>query len=965
MSWKQFQFFEGTPIKDPNLGTDQPLYSDPTLTSIVATEAHFLISINNSVVKIIDQDFQLVKQFQAYEKAWSITYMSYLPKTGLFATIAERQGQPSSLKLWNLSKVLKTELIDDSSYHTTVDIKNSNHSYPITCFSHSLDYAIWAFGFANGDVILVRGDLLRDRGSSQTTVYKSSDPITSVNLEQKNNYDPELFISTTSSIFTVSTIGGNNNRPNKILDKLKGADLKDVIIDENDHLIVARNEGLIIYSKSGYLNTISIDMFKKQIFKFDKYILIITLNTTNSSSLIMNGYSEPTKIVIIDIEQNLVSFSYTITTGVSNIFKMWNDVYLMLSDGVLFKIHEKSIDDQLDIIIKRELYPIAIELLENNNKRVPNDTSLILDIKKQYGDYLYDKDETTLAMEQYIQAITNIKTSEIIKKYKDSKEVLNLSKFLKKMIELNLATKDHITLLLCCYCKLKDEAQLNEFIENYLLKEDDDMKIEFDLDTVVEICKETDFLVQASHLAQILKNPSLSIDILLRDLNDPSSAIDYIKTLPIDETLRILIEYTSLLLNELPNQTTSLLIDVFTGKYKPKKTTSTTNIKKNGVSSNGQPVLLQSYKAFMSYMVSQQETDKDKDEKDEGEEESQQLTYQPPRPRVIFPSFINKQNEFVIFLEAILENFDRFEGNENDKKDIINTLYEMYLTLGSQDLENKEKWEQMAIELIRSNSSLVDKSSILMISNIFDFDEGKNFSHEGPGFEIDLFRSCVATRNINEVENILNKYGEKEPELYPLALMFYTSSEEIFNQIGIDKFKLVLNKIVSKRILSALEIIQILSINKIATIDIIKDYIIEFIEREQNEIKINEKLCESYKEEVIKKQELISKFDNLSIEIQLKNCNICSNKLDSEIVHFMCDHSYHKLCLIEPDNCPICTPTRDSITNIRKAQLDIGERNDLFNIALKDTDHRFKVVTDFFGKGAMECVNYELSNDEF
>jgi len=962
MSWRQFQFFEAVPIRDPNFGTECPLYSDPSLTAICPTPKYLLISTDNSTVKFVDNNLKLVKSFIAYEKGWCITFIRYLEGTDFFATIAERQGQPSILKLWSIDKIItrQADKINDSSYHTIVHVKNGNNSYPITAFTFSSNFSILALGFANGNVVLVRGDLLRDRGSSQTIAYKSQDPITGLELVSDNNYDPLLYVTTTSKILTVPTTGGSHNKVERWFEKSKGADLGTVDI-EKDQLIVGRNEGIVFYDLNGSSYTIALDLPKKKIQKFGKYVVIVTTNTTTSSSLVLNGYSEPIKIIIADIEQKLISFTNTISSSVIDMFKLWDDIYILSSDGILYKFHEKCLQEQLDIVVKRDLYPVAIALAKDNV-----DERVVLAIKKKHADYLYSKNETTEAMDQYIETLSLGKTSEVIKKYKDSKEVLNLARYLEEMLKQGLSTKEHITLLLCTYCKLKDVGKLDAFIEKYDQETNDLVKVEFDLDVVVELCRETNFLLQASKLAQNSGYSSLAVDILLRDLHDAPGAIQYIKTLPINETLRILVEYARLLLESTPNATTALLIDVFTGKYKPEKSNAkhVMNIEQDEA-----PVLLQSYKAFVNYMSTAASTitaSSSEENLQNGDLNGTEPTYQPPRPRIIFPSFVNRPNEFVIFLEACAQSYDMFEGDEKDKKDILNTLYELYLTLGTNESDpvSKRAWEEKAIELAKLDSKLIDPTSILLISNIFDFNEGQILSREGPGFEIDLFRSCVASGDIEGAIDALRKYGDNEPELYPLALMFYTSSEEVFEKVGEEKFKFVLDKIKKERILSPLEIIQALSVNKVATIELVKDYILEFVETEKREIEVNEKLIASYRSETEKKKKELFSIDSKPKTIQPNNCDSCSNKLDSETVYFLCSHGYHKHCLAEVDKCPKCTPARETVRNIREGQRVIGERNDLFNIALSDTDNRFKVVTDFFGKGAMGHTNYVISQED-
>jgi outer membrane lipoprotein-sorting protein len=972
MSWRQFQFFESIPIRDPNFGTASPLYSDPQLTAICPTPSYLIISTNNTL-KLIDRDLNLVKSFTAYPQGFTITYLRFIQGTVFIASIAERQGQPSVLKLWNLDRLTSdddNQKLDENSYHTLVNIKNGNNSYPVTGFTFSSNFNILGVGFANGVVVVIRGDLLRDRGSSQTIAYRSSEPITGIMMVKNNNYDPLIYVTTTSRVLLTPSTKSYQPGSETVLENFKGADMGAIDLEGDDTLIVARSEGIVYYKPDGTTYTVTLEMPKKKVFKSGKYLMIVTSNTSDSSSLLLNGYAEPTKIIIVDTEHKLISFSTTISSTANDIFELWEDVYLLSSDGVLYKIHEKELDQQIDIVVKRDLFPIAIQIAENHV-----DTSKLLTIRRKYGDYLYDKGETADAMEQYVQTLSLGKTSEIIKKYKDGKEVSNLAKFLEEMLKEGIARKEHVTLLLCAYCKLNDIERLNNFIEKYDEDSNSLVQIEFDLDVVVELCRDINYLDQAANLAKNLGHSSLAVDILVKDLNDTHQALNYIKTLPVNETLRILVEYARTLLDSIPNVTTALLIDIFTGKYKPISKEIGESEKYS--TKDETPVLIQSYKAFVNYMSSAANsiTGSGADDGFNGNghshshteevDEGFRPTYQPPRPRIIFPSFFNKPNQFVIFLEACAQSYDVFEGFEKDKNDILTTLFELYLTIGndSDNTEVKSRWEKKAIELAKSERNSIDPNAILLISDIFDLHEGQIFANDdGPGFQIDLFRAYVASKNIEGVIDILEKYGDDELELYPLALVFFSSSEEILEEVGEEKFRHVLNKIKKNRILSPLEIIQSLGVNKVATVDLIKDYLVEFIESEKKEIETNQKLISSYANEIESKIGEIHKISNEPVLIQPTKCDSCGDKLDNETTHFLCGHSYHEFCLADENNCPKCTPSREAIHNVRENQKAVTQRNDLFEAALNDSDNKFKTLTDFFGKGAMEKINFKVSD---
>ncbi|OWB72134.1 hypothetical protein B5S31_g1839 [[Candida] boidinii] len=1050
-SWRQFPFFEHIPIRDPNYGSDEALYSDSTISSVCSTSEYFITANTHSTVKIIDKSFQLVLQFQAYETGWSISHIKYidLAQIGFLCTIAERQGQPCSLKLWNIKKLLfenskKTKKKTESylNYHTQCQIHNGQNNYPITSFDYSPDFSILAFGFGNGSVILVRGDLIHDRGSRQRIVYEGKDPITAVHFKDESL----LYVTTVSKILTIPTTGRNNGQPERILDDKNGVDINCSSIlndDSKSNLIVAKDDGLEFYNSKGKTNNILLTIPKKKLFTFNKkYALIIT--SLNSNILSNNQTStyefSTTKAIIVDVTNRFIVFNQTLSSSVLDIFDMWGDTHILTADGFLLRLHELSMREKIDILVQRELFPIAIKLGSSDEAKENSEITgdFVLNIKKHYGDFLYNKGDFEEAIKQYSDCISLGKNSEIIQKYKDSYKIKFLTYYLEKMIDLKKSNEDHVTLLLCSFCKLKEIEKLKSFIDN--IEIDDSNEIinnykKFDLYTVIRLCRESGYYRLACLMAQKFNDPLIMVDIQLNELNNPEATMKYICSLNVDDLLRVLVDNVSILLNKLPNETTALLIDVFTGRYKPKFTQDSLNYnkeltkKKSAASevedNNDENHVIQSYKAFASFMRSKgnllnyNSTETVSEDGDNNIES--QPTYLPPRPRIIFQSFVNYPNQFVIFLEACVESYDKFGGNTKDKNDILITLFEMYLSMArnvskkDKDYESKKKvWESKAKELgeiMKSDKAKNDPTSsstshdskskdtenddditmMLLLSNLNEFNEGEILAREGPGFEIDLFRSRVAAGDVENAVAVLKKYGEVEPELYKLVLTYYISDPEVFHKVGIKEFEFVLEKIRKNKLMTPLEVIQALSITNVATIGLIKQYLLQYINIQKQEILNNELLIKSYKDETVKNEEQINKLINEPSTIQNTKCNSCSLPLDFPTIHFMCHHSYHERCLSDiigyytinntkgssiaekeayDDSgnlllkCPKCVGEFDAIEALRKSQEEVGVRNDLFKSALNDSSDKFKVMCNFFGRGAMEQTKYIISNDD-
>lgn len=1012
-SWRQFQLFDFVPIKDPNYGTNDPLYSDPSLSAVTASSSYLVVCTNTSMIKIIDDNLTCLMSFQAYTIDYSINLASCLPNSNLLITIAERQGSPGILKLWDLNKLLKLNMskqenndIKDEDFqhkfHTQVLIHNGDNSFPISCYKFNDSLSCIAVGFTNGKVLLIRGDLIRDRGSKQRFIYESNDPITGVQFNEKQDI---LYITTTSKILTVLTNGRNQGKPNRILSKSSGVDLNCSDVDPtNQNLIIGNHDSIRYYNHISKNHTINFEFPKKSIKKIWKnYLLIIS----SFDELINNSKKHFTKIIILDLFNKHISFTLTIpNNSITNLFQWKNDVYLLTKDGNLYKIHEKSINQQIEIVLQRELFSVAYQLATQSNL----DSKILLRIEKLHANFLYEKQIFEDSIKSFINCLSLFDSSDnlydsddnindfimdVITKFKDVSNIDYLTLFLFELYKLKLANNDHLTLLLCCYCKLKMIDELDSFIADLNFDETDQeetalaspkptepkdanfnpQNLNFQL--IINLFRECGYFKQVIKLLFKLNQPNLIVEIQLNDLNQPHKVLQYLKTLPIDDLLLVLIDHLKSLLDVSPIDTTQLLIEVFTGAYKPRAVEHLFDdidtqppiseaAPNNGT--NGDSIVLNSYQAFLSYIASSSP-----EENEESLEESSEPTYLPPRPKLIFSKFLNNPKEFVIFLEACIETFDKYQGKLADKKDLLITLFEMYLSIGSNSTESEqEAWLNKARSLISNYADLLNKSSLLLISHIYNFAEGEIMAKEGSGnFEEGLFRSAAMSKNLPRCFEVVEKYGKSNPNLFKLLLKLLISLKFFFSQVEEADIKKLINKIKELKLMSPLELVTLLSSNDLVTIGLLKDYLIEYIDVQNKEISNNIKLIQSYELESTKNSHKLTELVKKPFIIQNNKCSHCQLRLDFPVIHFKCKHSYHQRCLnennyisetnpssvdndVDVKRCPICIGELDSIQTIRMNQFSSKDNYQFFETQLNDSSDRFKVVSDYLGKGVME-----------
>ena len=233
---------------------------------------------------------------------------------------------------------------------------------------------------------------------------------------------------------------------------------------------------------------------------------------------------------------------------------------------------------------------------------------------------------------------------------------------------------------------------------------------------------------------------------------------------------------------------------------------------------------------------------------------------------------------------------------------------------------------------------------------------------EQQGLRFDIFRSYTSANDTAGAIKALRKYGPEEPQLYPAALAYFTSSPQALEEAG-SELDAVLKRIDDNGLMAPLQVIQTLSTNAVATMGLVKKYLSATIERERREISNNRRLIESYRTETESTRKEMDDLGNKPAVFQTRRCAACGRSLDLPTVHFMCKHSFHQSCLNEVNGqeaeCPKCSAANNNIRAFRKAQEDSAERHDMFQDALSRSSDKFGTISEFFGRGVMTAPTSE------
>ncbi|KAM7219216.1 vacuolar protein sorting-associated protein 11 [Rhypophila decipiens] len=974
LTWRSFDFFEATPIKITDDDT-RAFFESNSISSVCSGSESLFLGSYDGLVRIVGPSWKVVRSFRAYETG-PITHMRQVEGTSLLVTVAEEPSTTDStnmplLKVWALDKPVKKTGIPTCL--STLAINNGKKPFPISAFTATEDLSQLAVGFANGAVTVIRGDLIHDLGTKQRIIYESDEPITGVELRVDSNLTT-LFVATTSRILKLVISGkGHGQAPKTVEDNGCGVGCMAVDKKTGD-IIVARDDAIYTYTLDGRGPPTAYEAHKKLLSVYHDYFALVSPPTPAAESdtlrrRLWGGASDNIfTFTLLDPELRIIAHSESVLSDIQHIFQIWGDLYTLTQEGKVYRYHEKSLQQRLEMLYQRNLYTLAVEVAQKSGLDGKQQNVIF----RKHGDYLYQKGNYDEAMAQYIKAIDSTEPSQVIRKFLDTQRIHNLIEYLEELHEHHKATSDHTTLLLNCYAKLKDIEKLEKFI-----KSPGDLK--FDLDTAISMCRQGGYYEQAAYLAKKHGENDLVVDILIEDSKAYSEALDFICHLDAETAYPCLMKYARVLIEHCSKEATEVFIAYYTGKYQPRidpPTVENTPVAAttNGGFAAGAANAVQNLSSLLPlpYMNTTAVVGTSKPTVGDAEvkPEAIPITYTPPRPRTAFSSFIDHPDEFIVFLEACLQEESL---SPSDKTDINTTLFEMYLHKSNEkrnDEQHRQEWEAKAKSLIEESSQKpsIENSNVLLLSHLSDFRAGTTLVKEQSGLLFDIFRSYTSAKDTRGAIKALRKYGPEEPQLYPAALAYLTSDQKILDEAGPEELDSILTHIDKFGLMAPLQVVQTLSKYPVATMGMIKPYLSKRIERERKDIEENRGHLGAFRTETEEKRRQIYELENEPVVFQNTRCSACGAGLELPVVHFLCRHSFHGRCLRNGNlgvergleggkaavgECPTCAVENDTIRALKRSQGENSERHELFRDGLERSEDRFRTVAEWFGRGVM------------
>lgn len=360
-----------------------------------------LVADSKGYIHILSKTFAIVQKFAAYEGG-RVTHMKQLKQRNMLVTLGEEEATGSApvLRVWDLDRTDRRT--GSPLLQRSFKVQVGNKPFPVSAFACLESLAQVAFGLADGKVLLLRGDISRDRTVKPKIIHESNEPVTGVGFREAAK-TTTLYIVTTNKVLSCITLGKDSGSPAQKIDDV-GASLHcSVVSPSSQDLVIATEDAIMLYGDDGRGPTFALPGSKSSIQWLKSYFAIVAQ---------ADAAQELSRLTIFDSENKFIAYAGSFPEGVRGIVSEWGELIVVTYEGKLYRLEEKDTFTKLDILFKKSLFQLAINLAHSQKY----DDASIAEIFRKYGEHLYAKGDFDAAMQQYVRTIGQLEPSYVIRK---------------------------------------------------------------------------------------------------------------------------------------------------------------------------------------------------------------------------------------------------------------------------------------------------------------------------------------------------------------------------------------------------------------------------------------------------------------------------------------------------------------------------------------------------------------------
>ncbi|KAF8958023.1 hypothetical protein BDZ97DRAFT_2061922 [Flammula alnicola] len=564
----------------------------------------------------------------------------------------------------------------------------------------------------------------------------------------------------------------------------------------------------------------------------------------------------------------------------------------------LVYLQESSTASKLDMLYRKSLYSLALNLAPMQKL----DESSVADIYRQYGNHLYG------AIGMGSRWGTQLCYTEVSRRTTNKQP-----RHLQELHSLGLANADHTTLLLNTYTKLKYIARIDSFIKTEITAE----------------CQGRWRRLVGAAIRPCHRDSITETRIKTEDAGNFADALTYLRKLGPEAAENNLPRYGRAMLQSLREETMQPVIDphIDVAFSTESAAPAPSYLSYIALNRGTTAATIVSSETAMPPLPSNKTVRASRRESvHEASVSASGPSTPPPLPTA--SSIVSRQPPTATLPVPVTPSvkhvspgiyFLRFADYIGSCKDSVNDQPPGSTGLYNENIKEKEG-EGNAV--LRSVTIPYDSMHALILCSSYGFTDGLVLLWEKMGMYEDVLRFWMDKDKEGNNPGTSHKVVEQ--------LIFLTSTAELLARHQED-VKGILEYIDEEESMPPLGVIQVLSRNGVASVGLVKEWLVKRIKESRSEIQNDQELTKSYRLETAARlkqvQELTSPDEPRVFHVT--RCTTCLGQLDPPSVHFMCNHSYHQRCIAETE-CPACVREHAVIREIRQTNEKLADQHEVF-----------------------------------
>lgn len=953
LGWKKFSFFEQSVKKD---------HEFPQAVGCCCQGANSVVAgCADGSVALLDRNLQIQQAFQAHVK--SVDFVAYLDREKLLITLGHDEGAaPVNLKVWNLEGQPKSSTASPPCLRTLRMFTPKQPEAEVTALAvheESWPTMTIAVGLASGSVYVLRGDVGKDKAHRTTlSMQPSGSSITTLNFKGSTNH-LHLYVTTQTSVaaFDIKT-------SSKVSLDEAGASPGCAVLNPEGVLIIGRDEAFYFNTLEGRGPCFACEGHKEQLRWYHNYIVAV-LSTPGQQD-----FPATYVLQVFDLRNKLIAISVPLAEAPQHVVCNWGLVLVVQADNTVLCLKEKELNSKLELLYNKSLYLLALNLAHSHQA----DPSSCAEIQRRYADHLYSKHDYDGAMTQYVATIGYLEPSYVIRKFLDAQRIHNLTSYLEQLHEQGKASADHTTLLLNCYTKLKDVDKLDQFLRGSGAA-DTTPSLNFDVETAVKVCRTAGYYQHALFVSQAAAETEWYLDILLEDMQSWDDALAYLQDLPRQQAAAALKKHGKVLLNNRPEATTALLMQLCTpGDSSKPDGDWIAKVSDFAHLAADRPLalmllcefILNSTRAppgeeFLYHTLL--ELHLMGDEEDQGSQPAGSATAESAAQDV------SASSQHVSDASSAQDDEEQ-EGRRqagaaattSGAPKVGPATTSGPPRLGPANGLSPQKREA-ALDLLKrgwplGEESKYDTNHALVLCRMHGFSPGLRFLYEHMRLFREVLQVHMAAGDHAHLIQDCMRLGDAlrggDPHLWSEVLEYFARQpQDCTEQVGA-----VLQHIEAGNLLPPLVVLSILAKNPNLQLSIVKDYIARQLSAESSHIQEDRAQIAKYQQETAQMRAEVKELRTQARVFQNSKDALSGAPLELPAVHFVCGHSFNLRSLGENEKeCPLCAPQFRSILDIKRAMRTGATEQDKFFAQLKSSPNGFGVIAEFFGRGLLDAAS--------